>query len=95
MMGDITSKRVLYLKGGLFLALGGLAVVMALARYPDWQLAALMAIAIWAFCRAYYFAFYVIEHYVDPSFKFAGLGAFVRYCLRGRRIEPRRHDEEN
>ena len=98
MMGDITSKRVLYLKGGLLLALGGLAVAMALARYPDWQLAALMAIAIWAFCRAYYFAFYVIEHYVDPSFKFAGLGEFARYCLQRRRIEPRRHDghdEEN
>jgi hypothetical protein len=60
MMGDITSKRVLYLKAGLFLALGGLAVAIALARYPDWRLAALMAIAIWAFCRAYYFAFYVL-----------------------------------
>jgi hypothetical protein len=36
MMGDITSKRVLYIKGGLFLALGGLAVAIALARYPDW-----------------------------------------------------------
>jgi hypothetical protein len=41
-----------------------------------------MAIAIWAFCRAYYFAFYVIEHYVDSSFKFAGLGSFVRHCLQ-------------
>ena len=87
MMGDITSKRVLYFKGGLFLALGGLAVAIALARYPDWQLAALMAIAIWAFCRAYYFAFYVIEHYVDASFKFAGLGAFVRYLWRRDREE--------
>jgi hypothetical protein len=87
MMGDITSKRVLYLKAGLFLALGGLAVAIALARYPDWRLAALMAIAIWAFCRAYYFAFYVIEHYVDPSFKFAGLEAFVRYLWRRDREE--------
>jgi hypothetical protein len=87
MMGDITSKRVLYLKAGLFLALGGLAVAIALARYPDWRLAALMAIAIWAFCRAYYFAFYVIEHYVDPSFKFAELEAFVRYLWRRDREE--------
>jgi hypothetical protein len=85
MTGDITSKRVLYIKGGLFLVLGGVATAIALARYPDWQLAALMAIAIWAFCRAYYFAFYVIEHYVDPRFKFAGLGSFVRYlCQRDR-----------
>jgi hypothetical protein len=47
-----------------------------------------MAIAIWAFCRAYYFAFYVIEHYVDSSFKFAGLGSFVRHCLQRAEIKP-------
>jgi hypothetical protein len=97
-MRELKSKRLLYLKGGLFVALGVLAVTIALVRYPDWQLAGLMAIAIWAFCRAYYFAFYVIEHYVDPGYKFAGLGAFVRYCLERGRIEPRRHgehDEEN
>ena len=52
--------------------------------FPDFQLAMLMVIAIWAFCRAYYFAFYVIEHYVDPSYRFAGLGSFVRYALRRR-----------
>lgn len=84
-MRDLKSKRVLYFKGGLFVALGVLAVAIALVRYPDWQLAALMAIAIWAFCRAYYFAFYVIEHYVDSNFKFSGLGSFVRYCRQRRR----------
>ncbi len=31
---------------------------------------------------AYYFAFYVIEHYVDPGYRFAGLWSFVRYVLR-------------
>ena len=44
-----------------------------------------MAVAIWAFCRAYYFAFYVIELYVDPGQRFAGLGSFVRHALRGNR----------
>ena len=57
---------------------------MALVMFPDFQLAILMVIAIWAFCRAYYFAFYVIEHYFDPSYRFAGLGSFVRYALRRR-----------
>jgi len=33
---------------------------------------------------AYYFAFYVIEHYVDPGYRFAGLWSFVRYVLRKR-----------
>lgn len=41
-------------------------------------------IAIWAFSPAYSFAFYVIEHYVDSEFKFAGLGSFLRYLWRRR-----------
>jgi hypothetical protein len=46
--------------------------------------AALLALAIWSFARAYYFAFYVIEHYIDPDFKFAGLWAFAQYLARKR-----------
>jgi hypothetical protein len=46
--------------------------------------AVLLALAIWGFCRFYYFAFYVIEKYVDPSYKFAGLISFVRYFFRRR-----------
>jgi len=56
------------------------ATAMALVLFPDFQLALLIAIAIWAFCRAFYFAFYVIEHYVDPSFRFAGLSSFATQC---------------
>ena len=52
-------------------------------------MALLLALAIWAFCRAYYFAFYVIEHYIDPGFKFAGLWAMLRHLGKN----PRRdHD---
>jgi ABC-type sugar transport system permease subunit len=61
-----------------------MATAIALFFFPYPQLACLMAVAIWAFCRAYYFAFYVIEHYVDPSHRFAGLGSFIRYALRQR-----------
>jgi hypothetical protein len=42
----------------------------------------LLLLAIWAFCRAYYFAFYVIEHYVDPEYRFSGLLDFCRYAIR-------------
>jgi hypothetical protein len=38
-------------------------------------------LAIWAFCRAYYFAFYVIENYIDPKFRFAGLLSVLGYFV--------------
>jgi len=84
-VGDIKDPRLLWLKLGLFVLLGLLAGAFALILFPDLRLACLMAVAIWAFCRAYYFAFYVIELYVDPGQRFAGLGSFVRHALRGNR----------
>lgn len=83
-MGDIKSPTLLYCKGALFVLLGIVAVTAILLKYPDLYLAALLAIAIWSFCRAYYFAFYVIQHYIDPQFRFAGLLAFAQYLLSRR-----------
>jgi hypothetical protein len=34
----------------------------------------------WGFCRAYYFAFYVIEKYIDPNYKFSGIISFLKYA---------------
>ncbi|QEL13563.1 hypothetical protein [Limnoglobus roseus] len=85
MLGDITSLRLLWIKFALFIFLGLFAVTLALLLFPDVKLAVLMAVAIWAFCRAYYFTFYVVEKYADPSFKFAGLGSFLRYALMKRK----------
>jgi len=78
-MADLRNPRLIYLKGGLFVLTGLLAGALLLAEQPTLRTAVLLGITVWCFCRAYYFAFYVIEHYVDPTFKFAGLGAFVRY----------------
>lgn len=83
-MGDLRDPRLIYLKGFLFLASGTLASALILLEHWSWKLAALLALAIWCFCRAYYFAFYVIEHYVDPGYRFAGLWDFLSYLLRGR-----------
>ena len=79
---DIKNPRLLYLKGGLFVLLGLLASVGILLIAPSLRVAALLAIAIWSFSRAYYFTFYVIQHYIDPTYRFAGLWSFVRYVLR-------------
>ena len=76
--------RVLYLKAALFLVVGGTACAIILVDHPSWKVAGLLALAGWAFARAYYFAFYVIEHYADPGFRYAGVLDLVRY-LMGRR----------
>lgn len=96
MWGDIRQHRLLYIKGLLFVGLGLVSAVLLLLFAPQWQVALLLAVCVWSFARAYYFAFYVIEHYVDSSFRFSGLTAFVQYAVRnrfgGRRSGP--PDEE-
>lgn len=84
-MRDLKSPKWIWLKGWLFLLVGLLAATLVLLEAPSLRLAFCLGIAIWAFCRFYYyFAFYVIEHYVDPSYRFSGLWDFGKYVLRKR-----------
>ena len=88
-MRDITNPGWIKVKGLLFLVIGLLASALLLIEHLNFKTAALLAISIWCFCRFYYFAFYVIEHYVDPSFRFSGLWSFALYLLsRKSRREP-------
>ena len=80
-MADIRSPRLLYFKGGLMLATGILSAGLLLWEHPDLRTTGLLGVSIWGFCRAYYFAFYVVQQYIDPGHRFAGLAAFVRYLL--------------
>src|SRR5580698_5636414 len=86
-MRDLQSHRWMWIKAGLFLVIGVISSALILTEIPEWRVALLLALAIWAFCRAYYFAFYVIEKYVDPSFRYAGLFALVRYVCAKKRPE--------
>jgi hypothetical protein len=72
------------LKAVLFLAIGVLSAGLILFEFPSLRIALLLALSIWAFCRSYYFAFYVIEHYVDPTYRFSGLWSFARYWFSRR-----------
>jgi hypothetical protein len=80
-MADLKDPRLIYAKGFLFLLTGSLASVLLVCEHPSWQVVCLLAIAVWSFARFYYFAFYVIEHYVDPGYHFAGLWDFAKYLL--------------
>ena len=81
-LGDIKSTRLLYAKGLSFVILSAMSSGMLIAEHPKVSTIVLLAISIWASARAYYFAFYVIEKYVDPDFRFSGLTAFLRYLWR-------------
>jgi uncharacterized membrane protein len=84
-MKDLTDPRWIKFKGVLFLIVGLLAAALLLLETPTLKVAVLLAVVVWCFCRAYYFAFYVLEKYVDPSFRFSGLWSAVRYLCSRRR----------
>ena len=39
----------------------------------------MIGLCVWGACRFYYYAFYVIEKYTDPQYKFSGLLDFLIY----------------
>jgi hypothetical protein len=81
-MEDIKSATLIWIKGALFLLLGVASAMLLLVQAPTVKVGLLLALTVWAFCRAYYFAFYVVEHYVDPGYRFSGLVSFMRYVAR-------------
>lgn len=87
-MTDITDPRLIKLKGILFLLVGLLSAVLLILEHPTFKAGLLLVICVWCLCRFYYFAFYVIEHYVDPNYRFSGLGSFARYLWQRRKQGP-------
>ena len=83
-MKELSDPFWIKFKAVLFLVLGAMTAGLILLEHPSFKLAALLTLAIWSFCRFYYFAFYVIQHYVDPGYRFSGLGSFAKYWWSGR-----------
>ena len=81
-MKDLTNPSWIKFKGILFLVVGLLAATLLILEAPTIRVAVLLIITVWCFCRCYYFAFYVIEHYVDPGYRFSGLWSFFLYLVR-------------
>jgi hypothetical protein len=89
-MGDLKNPTVIWIKGVLFLIVGLFASTLLVLHAPSLTVALLLCVSVWAFCRAYYFAFYVIEHYLDANYRYSGLLSFLQYVMRIRR--PTRQD---
>jgi len=58
-MKDLTNPTWIKLKGFLFLFLGLVAATLLFLEHPTLKAALLLVLALWCFCRFYYFAFYV------------------------------------
>jgi hypothetical protein len=86
---SLTSARWIKTKGILFLLLGLLSATLLFSERPALKTGLLMMIAVWSFCRFYYFAFYVIEHYVEPSYRFSGLLSFALYLIQKKPSDTR------
>ncbi len=88
-MRDLASPSWMYLKASLFLVILVSCSVFLLLEMPTWRTGVLLALVIWSSARLYYFVFYVIERYIDPSYRFSGIGSALRYLLgRSARRRP-------
>jgi len=72
-MTDLKSKRWIVAKGLMFLFIAAAAAILIWVETPSVMIAILLALLVWASCRFYYFLFYVLVHYVDPTMRYAGL----------------------
>jgi len=80
-MRNLTDPRWIQAKGWLFLFLGLLAGMLLFLQHPTPKCGVLLVLTVWAFCRFYYFVFYVTQNYVDPNFRFNGLFSAARHWL--------------
>ena len=84
-MKDLANPFWIKAKGLLFLFLGLVSATLLILERPTLRVAALLLLVVWSFCRFYYFAFYVLERYVDPAYRFSGLLSLATYLLRSAR----------
>jgi len=84
-LGADLPKRWIILKAALFVAIAALCVFLLLAT-EDWRQEAVLAVILmWASARLYYFCFYVITQYLDPTFQFTGIVSALRWLIGKRK----------
>jgi hypothetical protein len=87
-MADLKSSTWIIAKGVMFLGIALLSATLIVVEVPSPKIAALLAVLVWASCRFYYFLFHCLEHYVDPTMRYAGILDLLR-GMRERRRQRR------
>ena len=81
-MTDLKDSKLMYLKGFLFLTALIASITLILLETFSYKIAVLLCLVVWSAARLYYFMFYVIEKYIDPTFKFSGICSFIKYLIK-------------
>jgi hypothetical protein len=84
-MRDLKNPNLMLLKAVLFVGIGLIAAGLLIADTLTVRTVVLLLLVIWSFSRAYFFAFYVIEKYIDPSYRFSGLLSAAKFIVSRRR----------
>ena len=88
-MTDLKSKKWIVAKGVMFFGIAALTAALIILEMSSLTVAVYLVLLVWASCRFYYFLFYVLEHYVDPTMRYAGLWDLI-LGMKRRRHEMRR-----
>lgn len=81
-MADITNKKLIILKGILFFVIGTMTAILIVQLTESILVLVLFGVGVWAFCRFYYFLFYVLEKYVGIEGRYAGIADLLIRLLR-------------
>ncbi|WP_309386979.1 hypothetical protein [Cerasicoccus frondis] len=76
------SPRWIFVKAALFAVILLMSSLIVVLDARIWVRAVVIMAVIWSAARIYYFMFYVIEHYVDSSYRFAGIVDCLKYLWR-------------
>jgi hypothetical protein len=72
----------MWLKASLFLVIAVASAAGLLARSPTGSTLVFVLALAWAAARLYYFLFYVLHAYVDPTLKYSGILSLLRELAR-------------
>jgi hypothetical protein len=84
---DLKSPWLIHAKGALFLILGLMAAAFIWLENPTLRTVGLLAVTIWAFCRFYYYLFYVLERYLGQG-RFSGVMDAIKHWRKAARKPP-------
>lgn len=84
---DLKSSTAIKIKEALFAFIGLICCGLIIANQPNLKTVLLLGVAIWAWCRFYYFLFYVLENYAGRKRPYAGIFDALKSCLLGDRTK--------